>query len=120
MICRIHHLACLVGMVFCVCAPWQACAATPLEWKEHEVVVFVGGANTVSMQKAGYLEALLTQQFARAHPIFRDLSWESDTVFEQGTVIERWREQAHFDEDGGLGDLNQQLKRCGTTMIFLC
>ena len=70
------------------------------------------------MQKAGYLEALLTQQFARAHPIFRDLSWESDTVFEQGTVIERWREQAHFDEDGGLGDLNQQLKRCGTTMIF--
>ncbi len=118
MICRIHHLACLVGMVFCVCAPWQACAATPLEWKEHEVVVFLGGANTVSMQKAGYLEALLTQQFARAHPIFRDLSWESDTVFEQGTVIERWREQAHFDEDGGLWDLNQQLKRCGATMIF--
>ena len=76
-----------------------------------EVVVFVGGTNMVHLQKAGYLEAMLTQAFAAARPRFRDLSWEADTVFRQGSVIERWRNE-------GFGTLDEQLKRVGATVVI--
>ena len=86
--------------------------------EQDDVVAFLGGANMVYLQKAGYLESILTEQFSESSPIFRDLAWEGDTVFRQGTVIERWRERAHFDEDGGLGNLSDQLDRVGATVII--
>ena len=73
---------------------WSASvrAETHLELTQQDVVVFVGGANMLHLQQAGYLETMLTRAFAAGRPRFRDLSWEADTVFRQGTVIERWRE----------------------------
>ncbi len=58
---------------------------------KDEVVVFVGGTNMLRLQQAGYLEAILTRQFAAERPKFRDLSWEADTVFRQGTVARSMR-----------------------------
>jgi glucose/arabinose dehydrogenase len=93
-------------------------AEIPFQLEQNDVVVFLGGANMVYLQKAGFLESILTDQFAASSPTFRDLAWEADTVFQQGTVLERWRERAHFDEDGGLGDLNNQLQRIGATVVI--
>ena len=89
-----------------------------LELVEHDVVVFMGGANMLHLQQDGHLEAILTQEFAASRPKFRDLSWEADTVFQQGTVIERWRQNAHFKDLGGLGDLDRQLERLGATVVI--
>jgi len=76
-----------------------------------EVVVFAGGTNMVRLQQAGYLEATMTRAFASARPRFRDLSWEADTVFRQGSVIERWRKD-------GFGGRDDQLKRVGATVVI--
>ena len=89
-----------------------------LQLVENDVVVFMGGANMLHLQQDGHLEAILSQEFAALRPKFRDLSWEADTVFQQGTVIERWRETAHFNDLGGLGDLNRQLERLGATVVI--
>ena len=79
---------------------------------EDDVVVFLGGTNMLRMQQAGYLEAILSQRFAAANGLrFRDLCWEADTVFQQGTVIERWRPD-------GFGNRTDQLKRVGTTVVI--
>jgi putative heme-binding domain-containing protein len=78
---------------------------------EDDVVVFAGGTNMVHLQQAGYLEALLTQGFCTARPRFRDLSWEADTVFRQGTLIERWRKD-------GFGNRDDQLERLGATVVI--
>ncbi|MEM7474985.1 MAG: PVC-type heme-binding CxxCH protein [Planctomycetota bacterium] len=43
---------------------------------------------------------------------FRDLTWEADTVFRQGTEIERWRTD-------GFGDLDSQLRRIGATIAIV-
>ena len=95
-------------------------SATAAEFKlaKDSVVVFLGGTNMLRLQRAGYLEAMLTQSFAKERPKFRDLSWEADTVFQQGTAIERWRAQAHFDDDKGLGELAEQLKNLNATVVF--
>ncbi|MEK6239495.1 MAG: c-type cytochrome [Planctomycetales bacterium] len=74
------------------------------------MVVFLGGANMARLQKSGRLETILTHAFADKPPKFRDLSWEADTAFRQGTVIERWRR-------GGFGDRDAQLKRVGATVL---
>jgi len=58
---------------------------------DQDVVLFAGGANMVRLQQAGYLEAMLTKAFPAARPRFRDFAWEADTVFGQGSVIERSR-----------------------------
>jgi putative heme-binding domain-containing protein len=78
---------------------------------ENDVVGFVGGTNMGRLQQAGYLEAMLTRAFAAARPKFRDLAWEADTVFRQGTVIERWRKD-------GFGGRQDQLKRVATTVVI--
>jgi len=84
---------------------------------KDDVVVFVGGADMLHLQQAGDFEAILTHEFASARPRFRDLSWEADTVFRQGTVIERWRKDGHGDLDG-LGGMEEQLKGLGTTVVI--
>ena len=64
-------------------------ASEPFRLVEDDVVVFLGGTNMLYLQEAGYLEAMLTRAFVESRPKFRDFTWEADTVFRQGTVIER-------------------------------
>ncbi len=85
-------------------------APPPLDLGEGEVVVVAGGADMVRLQRAGYLETVLTDAFAGVRPVFRDLSWEADTVFRQGSSLERWRED-------GFGDWDAQLERVGATVV---
>ncbi len=50
--------------------------------RPHDVVALAGGTNTVKQFESGYLEALLTR--ASSEPVyFRDLAWQSDTVYRQ-------------------------------------
>ena len=83
---------------------------------EDDVIVFMGGTNMVHLQRAGHLEALLTSAFPSARTRFRDLAWEADTVFGQGTVVERWRENGWRRD--GLGDLASQIERLRTTVVI--
>ncbi|MEM7395853.1 MAG: hypothetical protein AAF492_26260, partial [Verrucomicrobiota bacterium] len=78
---------------------------------EGDTVMFAGGANMVRLNRTGYLETMLTHAFAQARPKFRDLSWEADTVFAQGTVLERWRPV-------GFGQRDEQFKRIGATVVI--
>lgn len=59
-----------------------------------EVVVFTGSENMVTEQREGMLETLLTQQYARARPRFRHMSFEGDTVWRQNRMQNwgSWRE----------------------------
>ena len=65
--------------------PHNAHGESRFELKHNDVVAFLGGTNMVRAQQSGYLEAFLTHQFSAVRPRFRDLSWEADTVFQQGT-----------------------------------
>ncbi len=87
-----------------------ATAAPRLSLGEGEVVVFTGGTDMVYLARAGYLETILVDAFADRRPAFRDLSWEADTVFRQGSALERWRED-------GFGDWDAQLERVGATVV---
>ena len=113
--------ALVVTLVFSSATPAESQVETKKRFKlqKGDVVTFLGGTNMLRLQKSGYLEANLTHQFSSVAPKFRDLSWEADTVFQQGTVIERWRKKAHFGDDGGLGDLENQLKQLGTTVVVI-
>jgi hypothetical protein len=86
-------------------------SAEPFKLVNNDVVVFAGGTNAVRAGKAGHLETLLTRRLADAMPRFRDLSWEGDTVFQQATVADRWREEA-------FGGWPEQLERVEATVIF--
>jgi putative heme-binding domain-containing protein len=74
--------------------------------------VFAGGTNTHRLYKSGHLEAMLTASFAESAIRFRDWSWEADTVYRQGSVVERWRKV-------GFGDRAAQLKRLRGTVVIL-
>jgi putative heme-binding domain-containing protein len=78
---------------------------------EKEVVAFVGGTNVGRAQEDGSLEAMLTHVFAKKEPVFRDMSWDADTVYRQGSVIERWRKN-------GFGDRVEQLDREKISLII--
>jgi len=93
-------------------APTRGHTKALLTLQEKDVVTFLGGTNMVHLQQSGQLEVMLTQSFSGARPRFRDLSWESDTVFRQGSVIERWRKD-------GFGNHDDQLKRIGTTVLCI-
>ena len=86
-------------------------AAEQLELRPGDVVAFVGGTDMVRAQKSGRLEAALTQRHRDARPKFRDLAWDGDTVYFQGTVGERWRREA-------FGGWREQLQRVGATVVI--
>lgn len=86
-------------------------AQAQLVLKPDDVVLLAGGTNMVRLQQAGHFEAILTDQSAKLKPRFRDLSWEADTVFRQGTIKERWRKD-------GFGERNEQFKRLGATLVI--
>ncbi|MBM82457.1 MAG: hypothetical protein CMJ78_17980 [Planctomycetaceae bacterium] len=99
------HFSLLVGCIS------HAQAEPRLSLRDGDVVTFAGGANMLHLQQDGHLEAFLTRAFADAQPKFRDWSWEADTVYRQGSVIERWRPD-------GFGGRDDQLKRIGGTTII--
>jgi putative heme-binding domain-containing protein len=82
-----------------------------LQLGQDEVVVLMGGTNMVRLQQTGHFESILTHAFAAQRPKFRDLAWEADTVFRQGSVIERWRKD-------GFGSRDDQLKRVDASIII--
>ena len=110
-------LAVLLIVACFVATDTRANAQASFALGEDDVVVFLGGTNMLHLQQAGHLEAMLTHAFADARPKFRDFSWEADTVFRQGTVIDRWRNKGHFGGEG-LGDLNRQLQQVGATVVI--
>ncbi len=103
-----------VGIVIAVTGLLLARAGVcqqPFQISGGEVLVFQGGTNMVRLQQSGYLEAFLTDALAEGKPKFYDLSWEADTVFKQGSVVERWRKD-------GFGDRIEQLERLGATTVL--
>lgn len=88
----------------------SAAHAAPIQLRKADVVAFVGGTDTVRIQKDGRVEAALTRKFLAERPKFRDLAWEGDTVEFQSTIGERWRKEAF----GGWSD---QLKQVGATVV---
>lgn len=85
--------------------------AVEFSLRDKEVVAFTGGTNVVRAQEDGSLESMLTHFFADKKPIFRDMSWEADTVYRQGSVIERWRKN-------GFGNRVEQLERQKITLVI--
>ena len=70
------------------------------ELRPGEVVVTTGSAHGVFEQQQGWLETLLTHDAREKKPVFRCMSWEGDTVFEQWRAMNfgSWEEQ--FDAVG--------------------
>ncbi len=104
-----------VLLTFLFSSSWQidsAIAQEKFTITEDDVVAFLGGTNMVRLQKSGDLESLITLHFAKEKPRFIDFSWEADTVYRLGTVIDRWRK-------GAYGDLIKQLNRFQTTKAIL-
>ena len=95
-------------------------AVESLVLRSDDVVVFMGGANLLHQQQSGYLETLMTQAAVRQNASgirFRDFTWEADTVYRQGTVIERWRKNGWRRK--GFGDLNEQLKTVNASLVVV-
>ena len=85
--------------------------AGPLLIQEDDVIALLGGENMIRLQRAGYIEAQLSQTFKDNHLQFRDLSWEGDTTAVQSTIAERWREEKY-------GDWPSQLSHIGATSVW--
>ena len=75
------------------------------EVSANEVIVMTGQTNLVREQKAGELEAVLTQALRDKLPHFRSMAWEGDTVYEQ------WR-------DLNFGDWKSQLDATGAGIVI--
>ena len=93
-------------------------ADSPLKLTKDDVVVFLGGTDMVRAQRSGHLETLLTSEFRKDLPKFRDMSWEADTVFSLGTETDRWR-SGGFRGIKGLGNLETQLANLKATVIVV-
>ena len=85
--------------------------ATSFRLERDDVVAFLGATNLVGLQRSGEIGALLTLAFPDARPRYRDFAWEGDTVFRQGTVVDRWRKDEY-------GDLVEQLRREKVSVAF--
>ena len=91
-------------LVLLLSLPQWLFAQTSIEIKENDVLLLPGGTNMVYLKRAGYRETILTRDFNDAKPRFLDFSWEADTVYRQGSVIERWRKDR-------FGNQAEQIKR---------
>ncbi len=114
--CSLYRFAAVIA-AFAVLA--ETSPAEEFRLAEDDVVVFLGGTNMLRMQQAGYLEAQIARSFPNVRAKYRDLAWEGDTVFRQGTVIDRWRKQAHFGDLKGLGSLADQLDRLNANVVIV-
>jgi putative heme-binding domain-containing protein len=101
----------MVGVVALLGLGLVASAQEAFSLRSGDVVVFAGGTNMYRLHRSGQLESMLTTLYADAKPTFRDLSWEADTVYRQGTVTERWRTR-------GFGRHEEQFERLKTTVII--
>jgi lysophospholipase L1-like esterase len=99
-------LAMLVGTLFFLTSIPLRLTAAPFEFKNNDVIAFLGGADVSSAQKNGYLESLLTAGITATNIHFRNFGWEGDTVFEQ-------------PRDFNFPSLKEHLKKAGVTMLFL-
>lgn len=77
--------------------PREAFPGQRFSLQPGDVVVFTGQTDIVRARHSGHLESLLAVQFADAQPVFRNMAWEGDTVYEQwrdlnfGTWIDQLR-----------------------------
>jgi GDSL-like lipase/acylhydrolase family protein len=71
-----------------------------------DVIAFCGGEDVVAMQRNGYLETLLTLNWADQAVRFRNLGWEGDTVYEQPRQL-------------NFGSWSNQFQRAGATVIVM-
>ena len=79
--------------------------------QKGDTIVFLGGTHIVNEMKKGVMEASIYTKFKDYNLIFRDFSWEGDTVYHLSTVRERWRKEA-------FGDLQAQLKKVNANVII--
>src|SRR5687768_3238115 len=65
------------------------------EIRPGEVIVLTGSANGVLEQQNGYLETLIAFRARHLKPVFRNMCWEGDTVYEQWRAMNfgKWSEQ---------------------------
>jgi hypothetical protein len=79
-------------------------ASEQMEFKERDIIAFVGGADVAAAQYTGHLETLL----AVAHPAlrFRNFGWEGDTVFAQ-------------PRDYNFPPLPEHIRKAGATVVFV-
>jgi len=61
---------CLVWLTSLLYGSAQVHAQAPFRLERNEVVAFLGGANMVYLQKAGYLESILSGHFVQSSPQF--------------------------------------------------
>lgn len=74
--------------------------------EEHDVVVFVGGENTLGAQEEGHLETLLALQAGPKEVFFRGMAWEGETVHEQWRIL-------------NFGDWKRQFERTGASVVLV-
>jgi len=77
-----------------------------IEFKDGDIVAFLGGADVASAQKNAYLETLVVAGTQPKNIRFRNFGWEGDTVFEQ-------------PRDFNFPPLKEHLKKAGATVLLL-
>ncbi|MGI9266595.1 MAG: PVC-type heme-binding CxxCH protein [Akkermansiaceae bacterium] len=75
--------------------PAQPFADGKFSLDQNDVVVFMGQTDLVRSRLDGTLEALLAKKFAAQKPRFRNMAWESDTVYDQWRDLDfgTWEDQ---------------------------
>ena len=81
-----------------------AFAAERVQFKDNDIVAFVGGADVAVAQQTGHLESLLA--IARPTLRFRNFGWEGDTVFAQ-------------PREYNFPPLADHIRKAGATIIFV-
>src|SRR5262245_16393272 len=86
-----------------VAIAWHHTVLNHLAAGSGDVMVFCGGEDIVAMQQNGYLETLLTLNWAYKEVRFRNLGWEGDTVYDQPRQL-------------NFGSWSNQFQRTGATV----
>lgn len=85
----VRELGCR-GVLFCLLAfisSLRTAHSAPLDLRDGDRVVFVGGTFIERMQQFGYLETLLTVAHPHKHVTFRNLGWSGDTVWGESRAL---------------------------------